>query len=133
MSPEYVDGGSACISSHVQVVSCSTSPWIVKVHVAVAILGVTSAASTGHCFPVSYCPGGRRGSRSALPRPVKPRVNFGIPARPLCGSVGDAQHVPTSHSRSPAQHGGSYHPRFGVLALLVAMRRRASTGRMVCG
>ena len=79
MSPAYVDGGSACISSHVHVVGCSTWPSTVKVHVAGSIFGVASAESTGHCLPVSYCPGGSRGSRSALPRPVKPRVNLAIP------------------------------------------------------
>ena len=76
MSPSYVDGGSAWISSHVHVVGVSTSPSIAKVHVAVSSFGVTSAVNTGHPRPVSYWPGGRRGSRSALPLPENPLVNF---------------------------------------------------------
>ncbi len=54
MSPRYVDGGSACISSHVHVTGCSTCPSTVKDHSLGAIFGVTSAESTGHCRPVSY-------------------------------------------------------------------------------
>ena len=54
MSPLYADGGSACISSHVHVVGCSTWPSTVKVHVAGSISGVSSAARTGHWSPASY-------------------------------------------------------------------------------
>src|SRR4051794_40917303 len=44
-----------------------------NVHVAVSSFGVASAVSVGHRLPVSYCPGGRRGSRF-FPRPLNPRV-----------------------------------------------------------
>src|SRR5262245_35201090 len=69
MSPSYVEGGRAWISSHVQVVACATSPSTVNVQVARSSFGVASAVSTGQLFPVSYCPGGRRGSRLRF-RPV---------------------------------------------------------------
>src|SRR4029079_18102969 len=76
MSPSYPDDGSAWISPHVHVVGVSTSPSIANVHDAVSSFGVTSAVSTGQLWPVSYWPGGRRGSRSACARPLKPLVNF---------------------------------------------------------
>jgi hypothetical protein len=79
MSPSYDDSGRAWISSHVHVVGVRTSPWTVKVHVAVSRSGVTSAVSTGQSSRASYWPGGRRGSRSARPRPENPRVNLAIP------------------------------------------------------
>src|SRR3954451_24865965 len=76
MSPSYDDGGRVWISSQVQVVGVSIRPSIAKVHDAVSSFGVTSAVSTGQLRPVSYWPGGRRGSRSACARPLNPRVNF---------------------------------------------------------
>src|SRR5262249_51201637 len=72
MSPEYVDGGSAWISSHVQVVGRSTRPSMRNVHFARSIFGVTSAVRTGQCEPTSYWPGGNRGSR-VRDRPRNPR------------------------------------------------------------
>ena len=47
-----------------------------KVHASVQRLGVASAVSTGHSGPMSYCPGGRRTSRSRCPRPRNPRVTL---------------------------------------------------------
>src|SRR4051812_13229281 len=79
IAPSYLSCGSACISSHVHVVGDATSPSTVNVQSAVSIFGVTSAVRTGHDFPVSYCPGGKRGSR-LRPRPLKPRVNDAIGA-----------------------------------------------------
>ena len=48
MAPAYSEVGSACISSQVHVVGCSTSPSTVIVQRLVSTRGVTSAVSTGH-------------------------------------------------------------------------------------
>src|SRR5262245_24371513 len=79
MAPLYVDDGRAWSSSHVQVVGFSTRPSTLNVHEDVSSRGVASAVSTGHWLPMSYWPGGSRGSRSARPRPMNPRVNRDIP------------------------------------------------------
>src|ERR1700681_2786682 len=83
MSPSYVDARRAWISSHDQLVGCSTRPSTLNDHASVVTLGVASAVRTGQVRPVSYWPGGSRGSRAAWPRPPKPRVNFtiGVPFR----------------------------------------------------
>src|SRR3954453_21544854 len=73
MSPRYSEPGSACASSQVQVVGFATLPSTLMLQVSGAIRGVGSAVSTGQSAPTSYCPGGRRGSRSRR-RPKKPRV-----------------------------------------------------------
>src|SRR6185369_4179604 len=86
MSPLYVDGARAWISCQVHVVGFATSPSMPNVQVSVDKRGVTSAVSTGHSLPASYCPGGRRGSRAAFPRPEKPRVNRPI-VPPLLSSL----------------------------------------------
>src|SRR3954452_14402819 len=81
MSPRYSEGGSRCASSHVHVVGCSTRPWTVLRHVSGEMRGVGSAVSTGQSVPTSYCPGGRRGSRSRR-RPKKPRVGVVMDGSP---------------------------------------------------
>src|SRR3954471_24986086 len=72
MSPRYSERGSACASSQVQLVGFATLPSTLMLQVSGAIRGVGSAVSTGQSDPTSYCPGGRRGSRSRR-RPKKPR------------------------------------------------------------
>src|SRR6478609_11803928 len=74
MSPSYTDGGSAWASAQVQVVGLATRPSTVMLQRSGTIRGVTSAVRTGQSEPTSYCPGGRRGSRSLCARPKKPRV-----------------------------------------------------------
>ncbi len=61
-------------------VGCSTKPSTENVHEAVDSWGVTSAVSTGHNVPVSYWPGGRRGSRGSswgLWKPLVKRNLYG--------------------------------------------------------
>src|ERR1700757_312191 len=78
MSPEYDDGGRERTSSQVQLTGPSTCPSTRNVQAAVSSFGVGSAVRTGQSRPTSYCPGGRRGSRSVR-RPAKPRVNLAMP------------------------------------------------------
>ena len=73
---------SARIWSQVQVVGVSTNPSTVNVHDAVSSLGVASAVSTGQEWPVSYWPGGSRGSLWACPLPEKPLVKPAMRASP---------------------------------------------------
>src|SRR5881227_2290656 len=73
MAPRYSDPGSACASSHVHDEGFATLPSTLMLHVSGTMRGVGSAVSTGQSLPTSYCPGGRRGSRSRR-RPKKPRV-----------------------------------------------------------
>src|SRR3954463_7834528 len=70
MGPRYSDGGSLCASSHVHEAGLATLPSTLMLQVSGAIRGVGSAVSTGQSLPTSYCPGGRRGSRSRR-RPEK--------------------------------------------------------------
>ena len=105
MSPEYEETGRAWISSQVQVVGCVTRPSTENDHDATSRCGVTSAFSTGHWSPASYWPGGRRGSRAALPRPKNPLVGFAIttPYRHLavpCRLSPFSEQTPTPHSSS---------------------------------
>ena len=80
MSPVYVDGGSACISSHVHVVGGSTWPSTVNVQVAGSIFGVASAVEHGPLLARVVLPGWEPGVTFGLcPRPMKPRVNLAIP------------------------------------------------------
>src|ERR1700712_1349236 len=62
------------MSAQDQVCELVTSPSTVIVHFSGSSRGVTSAVSTGQSAPVSYWPGGSRGSRSRWCRPKKPRV-----------------------------------------------------------
>src|SRR5437764_10565159 len=59
MSTVISDCGSACSSSYVSVRGASTSPPILKSHVARSVCGTEPACSTGH-FSVRYWPGGSR-------------------------------------------------------------------------
>ncbi len=54
MSPSYFDCGSACASSHDQVLLVSTSPSRVRNQRSVRSRGVTSAVRTGQSWPTSY-------------------------------------------------------------------------------
>src|SRR3954451_16381449 len=102
MSPWYSERGSACAWSHVQVVGSATLPSTVMLHVSGAIRGVGSAVSTGQSLPTSYCPGGRRGSRSRR-RPKKPRVGVVMPGvfRTRQGPTRAAGKGPLTRGRSP--------------------------------
>src|SRR3954453_1162022 len=84
MSPGNSGRGTACAWPHVQVVGLATLPSTVILPVSGAIRGVGSAVSTGQSLPTSYCPGGRRGSRSRR-RPKKPRVGVVISEGPPPG------------------------------------------------
>ena len=64
MSPAYVEPGSRWICSQVHSCADSTRPSTRRLQVARSRRGLTSAVSTGNVDPVSYCPGGSRGSRS---------------------------------------------------------------------
>src|SRR3954447_14840598 len=81
IAPRYSERGSGCASSQVQLVGDSTRPSTVMLHVSGAMRGVGSAVSTGQSVPTSYCPGGRRGSRSRR-RPKKPRVGVVMDGSP---------------------------------------------------
>src|SRR3954449_7485007 len=76
MSPRYSERGSACASSQLQVVGCSTRPSTVTLQVSGLIRGVGSAVSTGQSAPASYWPGGRRGA-GARGRPEEARGGGG--------------------------------------------------------
>src|SRR6185312_13094859 len=73
MAPRYSEPGNRCASSQVQLIGLATLPSTLMLHVSGEMRGVGSAVSTGQSAPTSYCPGGRRGSRSRR-RPKKPRV-----------------------------------------------------------
>src|SRR4051794_23242445 len=74
MSPSWMLGGRAWISSHVQALGVWARPSTRNDQSAVSSLGVTSALSTGHELPASYCPGGSRVSRGRR-GPANVRVN----------------------------------------------------------
>src|SRR3954471_8778723 len=84
IAPRYSDCGRACASSQVQELGLATLPSTLMLQVSGTIRGVGSAVSTGQSLPTSYCPGGRRGSRSRR-RPKKPRVGVVIRKGPPPG------------------------------------------------
>src|SRR5713101_459951 len=116
MSPSYGAGGRAWISSQVQDIGRSTRPSTRNDQFAVSILGVTSAVSTGQDLPVSYCPGGSRGSRPAR-RPVNPRVN-----RPTHDEPNDGPGVLRPWRLRPCS-GRTRGSTFGLPGLQLAMER----------
>src|SRR3954447_10982108 len=107
IAPRYSDSGSRCASSQVQVVGLATLPSTLMLQVAGSMRGVGSAVSTGQSLPTSYCPGGRRGSRSRR-RPKKPRVGVVIEAVPPPGRSSPARsepYRPTPRVRLPLRAG----------------------------
>jgi hypothetical protein len=108
MAPSYVDGGSACISSHVHVVGVSTRPSTVKVQSPGESAGVASAVRTGQSLPTSYWPGGSRTPLAPRWRPVKPRVIFAIAT--------SLRHGPADHHLLPAPERGICEPATRDLA-----------------